>query len=347
MNTRLPVAIGIVAVVLVLIYSSFFVVNAREQAIVVRFGEIQSVKTKPGLYFKLPFGFLDADRVQFVDDRDRRFDLDNIRVQVSGGKFYEVDAFVVYKVTDARKFRQTVSGDFDSAESRLRTRLDSALRRVYGLRNFEAALSEERTAMMREVRDQLRPAAGSLGITVEDVRIRRTDLTKEVSKQTYERMKSERLAEAALIRARGNEAAQRIRAIADRQVVEIVSQAQRDGDIARGQGDNQAAEIYGKAYSEDPKFYDFYRSMRAYRQALDSSSTTLVLSPDSEFFNFFNNANGAGADTMKGDEDALSSVLKSARPQPSAGAPANTGGPKGTNPSSGTQGEQSVPAPAK
>ena len=110
----------------------------------------------------------------------------------------------------------------------MRTRLNSALRRVYGLRNFEAALSEERASMMREVRDQLRPAAESLGISVDDVSIRRTDLTKEVSNQTYERMKSERLAEAALIRARGNEAAQRIRAVADRQVVEIVSQAQRD-----------------------------------------------------------------------------------------------------------------------
>jgi len=354
-NTRLPIVIGVVVIVLLAIYSSFFVVNAREQAIVVRFGEIQSVKTEPGLYLKLPFGFFDADRVQFVDDRDRRFDLDNIRVQVSGGKFYEVDAFVIYKVTDARKFRQTVSGDFDSAESRLRTRLDSALRRVYGLRDFEAALSEERAAMMREVRDQLRPAAESLGITVEDVRIRRTDLTKEVSSQTYERMKSERLAEAALIRARGNEAAQRIRAVADRQVVEIVSQAQRDADITRGQGDQQATDIYGKAYSQDPKFYDFYRSMRAYERALDSSNTTLVLSPDSEFFDFFRNSNGPDAGSMKNDEAALSSVLKSAPPQApvngvlrpangNGGAPADTGG---SNAPAGGNGGKTDPSSAK
>ncbi len=326
MNNRLPVLAGIAAVILLVLYNSYFIVNAREQAIVVRFGEIQSVEAKPGLYFKLPFGFLDADRVQFVDDRARRFDLDNIRVQVSGGKFYEVDAFVVYRVTDARKFRQTVSGEFDSAESRLRTRLDSALRRVYGLRNFEAALSEARASMMREVRDQLRPAAESLGITVEDVRIRRTDLTKEVSNQTYERMKSERLAEAALIRARGNEAAQRIRAVADRQVVEIVSQAQRDSDIARGEGDKEATQIYAKAYGEDPKFYDFYRSMNAYKLSLASSNTTLVLSPNSEFFDFFRNSNGAGEDSMKGEKKDLSSVLKPSTPAPPASDAARPSG---------------------
>ncbi len=115
-----------------------------------------------------------------------RFDLDNIRVQVSGGKFYEVDAFVVYRITDPRRFRETVSGDRDAAESRLRTRLDASLRRVYGLRGFEAALSEERAAMMREVRDDLHRDAETLGLNIEDVRIRRTDLTQEVSQQTYD-----------------------------------------------------------------------------------------------------------------------------------------------------------------
>lgn len=323
MSNRLPIFIVAAAIVLVAIYSSFFVVNAREQAVVVRFGQIQSVETVPGLYFKLPFSFFDADRVQFVDDRSRRFDLDNIRVQVSGGKFYEVDAFVVYKVTDARRFRQTVSGDFDAAESRLRTRLDSALRRVYGLRDFEAALSDERTSMMREVRDQLRPAAESLGITVEDVRIRRTDLTKEVSEQTYKRMNSERLAEAALIRARGNEAAQKLRAIADRQVVEIVSQAQRDSDITRGEGDQEAATIYANAYDQDRKFYNFYRSMEAYKQALQSSNTTLVLSPNSEFFDFFEDSNGTGSDAIT--DKASQPAAVPASPSPAGSGSGSSG----------------------
>lgn len=293
MGNRLPAILAVAAFVLVAIYSSFFVVNEREQAIVVRFGEIQDVKTEPGLYFKLPFGFMDADRVQYVEDRALRFDLDNIRVQVSGGKFYEVDAFVVYRIADARRFRQTVSGDRDSAESRLRTRLDAALRRVYGLRGFESALSDDRASMMREVRNDLTADAESLGLSITDVRIRRTDLTQEVSQQTFERMKAERLAQAELIRARGNEEGQRRRAIADRQVVELVAEAQRDSEIIRGEGDGERNRIFGEAFSRDPAFFDFYRSMAAYQQSFGQSDTTLLLSPDSEFFRFFNDASGS------------------------------------------------------
>ena len=290
MGNRLPIILGLLAVIAFIVWSSLFVVNERQQAIVVRFGEIQDVKTEPGLYFKLPFAFIDADTVQYVEDRALRFDLENIRVQVSGGKFYEVDAFVLYKITDARRFRQTVSGDLVAAESRLRTRLNSALRTVYGLRGFEAALSEERTSMMREVRDQLRPEATSLGLQIDDVRIRRTDLTQEVSQQTFERMKAERLAEAELIRARGNEAAQRIRAIADRQVVEIVSEAARDSELIRGEGDGERNRIFAEAFSKDSEFFEFYRSMNAYSEALADSGTTMVLSPTSEFFRYFNNS---------------------------------------------------------
>ncbi|WP_422373230.1 protease modulator HflC [Hoeflea sp.] len=330
MANRLPLIIGLLAVVVFLVWSSVFVVNEREQAIVVRFGEIQEVKTEPGLYFKLPFGFIDADSIQYVEDRVLRFDLDDIRVQVSGGKFYEVDAFVLYKIADARRFRQTVSGDQMAAESRLRTRLNSALRTVYGLRGFEAALSEERTSMMREVRDQLRPEAESLGLRIDDVRIRRTDLTQEVSQQTFERMKAERLAEAELIRARGNEAAQRIRAIADRQVVEIVSEAARDAEIIRGEGDGERNRIYADAFSRDAEFFEFYRSMNAYSQALSDSGTTMVLSPTSEFFKFFGSAgggNGAAAAqaATSASAPATASTGSDAAPAATEAAPAETG----------------------
>jgi membrane protease subunit HflC len=291
-SNRLPALLIAAAVVLLIAYSSVFVVNAREQAIVLRFGQIRAVKTAPGLYFKLPFAFMDADRVQYIQDQALRFDLDNIRVQVSGGKFYEVDAFVVYRITDARRFRETVSGDRDAAEARLRTRLDASLRRVYGLRGFEAALSNERASMMTEVRDDLHRDAETLGLNIEDVRIRRTDLTQEVSQQTYERMKAERLAEAEFIRARGNEESQRRRAIADRQVVEIVADARRDSEILRGQGDAERNRVFADAFSRDEGFFEFYRSLAAYNTALSSSGTTLVLSPTSEFFRFFNNPSG-------------------------------------------------------
>lgn len=295
MANRLPVIAVIAAVILFLLYSSVFVVNARQQALVLRFGEIVDVKSQPGIYFKAPFAFFDADSVQLIENRVLRFDLDNIRVQVSGGKFYEVDAFIAYRISDPRVFRSAVSGQIELAEARLRTRLDAALRRVYGLRDFEAALSEERAVMMREVRDQLRPDATSLGLQIEDVRIRRTDLTVEVSQQTYDRMKAERLAEAERLRARGNEAAQRIKARADREVVEIVAEARRESEILRGEGEAQRSATFADAYQRDPAFFGFYRSMNAYGTALDNTGTTMVLSPNSEFFRFFRNP--AGADT--------------------------------------------------
>ncbi|MBC7312687.1 MAG: protease modulator HflC [Rhizobium sp.] len=295
MSNRLAYVLIGLAAVLLLVYSSVFVVNERQQAVVVRFGQIKAVHSEPGLYFKLPFAFADADRVQYVEDQALRFDLDNIRVQVSGGKFYEVDAFVVYKITDPRRFRETVSGDRESAESRLRTRLDASLRRVYGLRGFESALSDARASMMQEVRDDLRVDAESLGITISDVRIRRTDLTQEVSQQTFERMKAERLAEAELIRARGNEEGQRRRAIADRQVVELQAEAQRDSEILRGQGDAERNRVFAEAFGRDEAFFEFYRSMRAYTGALSNTGSTMVLSPDSDFFRFFNDAQGPAA----------------------------------------------------
>ena len=305
MSNRLAVIAVVAVIALFGIFSSFFIVNERQQAIDLRFGQIVDVKTEPGIYFKAPFAFLEADNVQMIDDRLLRFDLDNIRVQVSGGKFYEVDAFLAYRISDARKFRETVSGQVDLAEARLQTRLDAALRRVYGLRGFEAALSEERASMMREVRDQIRPDAASLGLAIEDVRIRRTDLTQEVSAQTFARMKAERLAEAERLRARGNEAAQRIKARADREVVEIVAEARKESEILRGEGEAERNGIFANAFNRDPAFFEFYRSMAAYASALDSQGTTMVLSPDSEFFRYFRDSSGVPAAPAPGSTGAV------------------------------------------
>lgn len=312
MSNRLPIIGIVVLVLLYLAYSSIFIVNARQQAIVLRFGEIVSVEREPGIYFKLPFGFMGADNVQKIDNRVLRLDLDDMRVQVSGGKFYEVDAFLAYRIDDPRLFRQSVSGLISLAEQRLRTRFDAALRRVYGLRGFEAALSEERGSMMKEVADQLRPAANSLGLKIVDVRIRRTDLTDEVSQQTYERMKAERLAEAEKIRARGREAGARIRAKTDREVVEIKADAEREAEILRGEGDAERSRIFADAYMRDPDFFQFYRSMKAYETALDPSGTRMLLAPDSDFFRYFGNSAGGSSgvatpksgDRLSGDSPA-------------------------------------------
>jgi len=289
---RLPIIGGLIALILIILSGSVFVLNERDQAIVVRFGKIQRVVDQPGLYFKAPLAIFDFDTVQIIEDRLIRLDRDDLRVQVSGGKFYIVDAFMVFRITNARKFRETVSGSLLIAERQLGIRFEDGLRAVYGRRGFEAALSEERLAMMLEVRDQLRPEAAKFGIEIEDIRVLRTDLTNEVSVQTFERMSAERLAEAERLRARGREAERRIKASADRGVVETKAKAQREAEILRGQGEGERNKIFADAFNRDPEFFAFYRSMAAYREALQDSNTTLVLSPNSEFFKFFQDANG-------------------------------------------------------
>lgn len=280
------VALGVVAVIaLYVLFSSIFIVNEREQAIVLRLGAINNVYEEPGLYFKIPTNFVDA--VQIIEKRLLRYDLSDMTVQVSDGKFYQVDAFLTYRISDARRFRASLQGDLTLAENRISTRFDSALRQVYGRRDFNAALSDQRTSMMNEARDLIRADMSELGIDIVDVRILRTDLTEQVSAQTYDRMKAERLAEAALLRARGKEAAQSLRAIADREAVQIVADARRESEILRGEGDAARSAIYADAYSLDPEFFEFYRSMQSYRAALGASGTTMVLSPDSDFFRYF------------------------------------------------------------
>ncbi len=284
------IILGVVLVGLVYVFiSSIYVVNEREQAIVTRFGQITDVKTEPGVYFKVPTNIVDT--VQIVEDRLLRYDISNMTVQVSDGKFYIVDAFLTYRISDPRLFRTRAQGDLRVAEDRLSTRFDSALRTVYGRRDFTAALSEQRTAMMSEARDLIRPDMTPLGIDVVDVRILRTDLDPNVSADTFNRMKAERLAEAALLRARGQEAKQSATAIADRQRTEIIAAAQRDAEILRGEGDAERSQIFAEAYGRDPEFFEFYRSLQAYRASLGGTGTTMVLSPSSEFFRYFNKDN--------------------------------------------------------
>jgi membrane protease subunit HflC len=290
--SRMPIILVLVAIAAYLGINSLFVVNEREQAIVTRFGEIQRVEAEPGIYFKWPLALFEKENVQIVEDRLIRLELNDIRVQVSGGKFYNVDAYLVYKIADPRLFRERTSGSLIIAENRLQSSFNSALRRVYGLRDFKAALSEARAEMMTDVRDQVRPNASALGLEILDVRIRRTDLTNEVSQQTFERMKAERQAEAERLRARGKEAARRIQARADREVVETEAAAQRDGEILRGQGEAERNGIFADAFGRDPEFFEFYRSMSAYTEALKDGNTTMVLSPKSDFFRFFRDPNG-------------------------------------------------------
>ena len=286
----LPFVLIALVVLALIVYSATFIVTERDQAIQLRFGEIQRVITKPGIYFKLPTNMVDT--VQIVDKRLNTLEIDNNVVQVRDSRQYVVDAFAAYRIVDVKAFRESVTGNMAIAETRLRTRLDSALRRVYGTRSFGDALSEERAAMMKEVADFVRPEAANLGIEIVELRIRRTELPNNVLEQTYDRMRSERLAEAAELRAEGTQEAARIRAEADRQATVLLAEARRDADILHGEGDAERNRIFAEAYGADKSFFEFYRSMQAYAASL-ASGTTMLLKPDSEFFRYFRGPTGS------------------------------------------------------
>lgn len=276
-------------------YSSMFIVDERQKALVVQFGQIQRTITEPGLNFKWPI----IEEIVFVDDRLLFLESNDKSVQVVDGRRYLVDAITMLRIVDPQKFRETVQANLARASDRIETRLDAALRQTYGKRSFEAALSEDREAMMNEIRDQVKNEARDLGIEIVDVRIRRTDLMPDVLKDTYERMSAERFAEAAQLRAIGDAQRRRIRAEAEREAVELVSKARKESEIVRGEGDAERNKIFADAFQRDPEFFAFYRSMKAYPNSLKGGDTTLVLTPDSEFFKYLKDSEGGGLATNK------------------------------------------------
>ena len=278
----------LLAAVLFVAYSSMFTLNEREKALVIRLGEIQRTVTEPGLHFKMPI----VEELVYVDDRLLFFESVDKSVQVVDGRRYNVDAVIMLKIVDPRRFRETVQASLTEMRDRLETRLDAALRQTYGKRTFDSALSKDRAAMMTEIRDSVRDDARSLGVEIVDVRVRRTDLMPDVLKDTYDRMNAERFAEAAQLRAVGDAERRRIRAQAEREQVEMVSKAKRESEIVRGQGDATRNKVFADAFQRDPEFFAFYRSMQAYPKSLEGNDTTLVLSPDSEFFRYLKDSEG-------------------------------------------------------
>jgi len=265
------------------VWSSVFTVDVRQKALVLRFGEVNRIVEEPGLYFKLPF----ADEVLDIEGRIFLWNSDNKAVQVSDKQRYLVDTMTVARIMSAQKFRETVGADLGRARARIETRLDAALRQTYGKRTFDKALSKDRDVMMREIRDQVKGEALTLGIDIVDVRIRRTDLMAEVLEATFERMKSERLAEAKNLQGIGQAQNIQIKAEADRKAVELVSEAGRQSEIIRGEGDAERNKNFAEAFTKDPEFFAFYRSMQAYSKSLTTPGTSLVLKPTSDFFKYF------------------------------------------------------------
>ena len=273
----------IVVIAIAGLLSSIFIVDEREKALILRFGRVIDVKEDPGLAFKLPF----LDEVVRYDDRILSRDIDPLEVTPLDDRRLVVDAFARYRISDINQFRQAVGvGGIPVAENRLDSILRSETREILGSVSSNDILSTDRAALMLRIRNGAISEARNLGIEVIDVRLKRTDLPTANLESTFARMRAEREREAADEIARGNEAAQRVRALADRTQVEIVSDAKRDSEITRGEADAERNAIFASAYGADQEFFEFYRSLEAYRGALQGNNSTMVLSPDSDFFNY-------------------------------------------------------------
>jgi modulator of FtsH protease HflC len=283
-NRNLSIGVGaLAAVLLVLVLSALFTVHQTQQALVLQFGDPKRVVTEPGLHFKLPF----VQNAVYIDRRVLDFDAEAAEVILGDQKRLVVDAFARYRIVDPLRFYQSV-GDEVRLRGRFDTILDASLRKVLGEVPLFTVLSADRHALMNRIRDLANTEAKQFGIDVVDVRIKRADLPAENSQAIYRRMQTERDREAKELRAQGAELAQRIRARADRERRVIIAEAQKEGEITRGQGDAEAVRIFADAVGRDVDFFTFYRSMQAYRDALADDNTSFVLSPDSEFFRFFN-----------------------------------------------------------
>ena len=276
----IPILILIVAT----LYFSIFIVKEINQAIVLQFGDPKRILMKPGLNFKIPF----IQNVVFLDKRILNLDAPPAEVIASDQKRLIVDAFARFKIVDPLKFYISV-GNERVARSRLSTIINSRIRSVLGTQRLQTLLSEERTKQMALIQEGVNTEAAKFGISIVDVRIKRADLPPANSDAIYRRMQTEREREAKEFRAKGAEMAITITSTADKEVTVILADAEKQSQILKGEGDGQRNKIFADAFGQDPEFFAFYRAMQAYETALIGGETSLILSPDSEFFKFFGN----------------------------------------------------------
>lgn len=283
---RFPIsALALPALILIVIVgmSALFVVDEREKALILRFGRVVGVQETPGLGVKVPF----VDNVVKYDDRILGLPTTPLEVTPLDDRRLVVDAFARWRITEPVRFRQAVgAGGIETALGRLEPIVNAAIREVLGSVPSTDVLSDDRTTLMNQIRDEARKNSAGLGVEIIDVRLTRTDLPEQNLNATYDRMKAEREREAADEVARGKEAAQRVQAAADRTVVELISEAQRRASIIKGEADAQRSAIYADAFGRDPEFFDFTRSLRSYEGALKGENTQMVIQPDGEFFSY-------------------------------------------------------------
>ncbi|MEM8631438.1 MAG: protease modulator HflC [Pseudomonadota bacterium] len=282
---RSAIILPILVLAVIGVLSSIFIVDEREKALVLQFGQIKQVKEEPGLGFKIPV----IQEVVRYDDRILSLDTPPIEVTPSDDRRLVVDAFARYRIADVVRFRQAVgAGGMQEGENQLADILNPQIRAVLGEEGVTSntILSSERAALMARIRNSADARAAALGLDVVDVRLKQTNLPEQNLEATFERMRAERVREATDERARGEEAAQRVRAQAERTVVELVSDANRQAEITRGEADAERNAIYASAFGADQEFFEFYRSLTAYQRALQANNSTLVISPDSDFFDY-------------------------------------------------------------
>ena len=272
--------------------SALFIVDEREKALVLRFGRVVAVQEAPGLAFKIPL----IDEVVTYDDRILSLEVGPLEVTPEDDRRLVVDAFARYRITDLRQFREAVgAAGIPGAENRLDKIMRAQTREVLGSVSSNDILSSDRASLMLRIRNGAIKEASGFGIEVIDVRLKRTDLPQANLEATFARMRAEREREAADEIARGEEAAQRVRAQADRTEVELVSEAEREAEVIRGEADAERNSIFAEAYGRDPEFFEFYRSLTAYARSMKEGNSSMVLSPDSEFFNYLKSSTGASA----------------------------------------------------
>jgi membrane protease subunit HflC len=277
----LPLIAALAGALAVLAGSSLFVVNQAEQALVLRLGAHRATIKEPGLHFKVPF----IEDVVRYDLRLLALEPPAEEITLNDQKRIVVDTFTRYRIADPLKYYQALRNE-TTARGQMAQVVTSALRRVLGQVMLPSLLSDERARIMEDIQKEVAERAAAYGIVIADVRIRRADLPDEISQSIYDRMKSERERQAKELRAQGYEWGQQIRSRADRERTVILAEAARQANFLRAQGDTESSRIYNDAYGKDARFYDFYRSLEAYRKSL-GDGTTMVLSPDSQFFRHF------------------------------------------------------------
>jgi membrane protease subunit HflC len=263
---------------------SMYQVAEWEKAILFRLGEIVKTDVQPGLHFKVPF----VNNVRKFDGRILTLDVEPERFLTVEKKNVIVDSFVMWRIADPKRFYTAVMGDERNARQRLEQTIKDAMRGQFSKRTVNQVVSGERDTIMKDLTVDVSAQAGQIGIEIVDVRVKRVDLPSEVSDSVYRRMQAERSRVAKTFRSQGAEQAEKIRAGADRKRQVLIAEAYREAEQTRGQGDARAAEIYAQAFSKDKEFYAFFRSLRAYQESFDGSNDLMLLTPDGEFFEYFN-----------------------------------------------------------